>query len=124
MTLSTWVISFLFSALPPTPVYTGYWLTADGDAVIEVSRQGDVYVGRYVAFRKDAATKKTRLNTYSFRDMKPDGDELSGKVLDPQSGKGYKATLHLTSPQTLELKVKAMGITAHTETWTRQPAGK
>lgn len=124
MTLSTWLIGFLFSALPPTPAYTGYWLTADQDAVIEVSRQGAGYVGRYVAFRKDPAAKKDRLNTYSFKEMKPDGDELSGKVLDPKTGKDYKATLHLTGPQTLELKVKAMGITAHTETWTRQPAGK
>ena len=110
--------------MPPTPTYNGFWLTADQDAVIEVSRQGDMYVGRYVAFHKDPATKKTRLNTYSFKDMQPDGDELSGRVLDPKSGKGYKATLHLTGPQTLELKVKAMGITAHTETWTRQPTGK
>lgn len=124
MVLATWLISFLFTALPPTPTYTGFWLTADQDAVIEISRQVDGYVGRYVAFRRDPAAKKARLNTYSFKEMKVDGDELSGKVIDPKSGKDYKATLHLTGVQTLEMKVKMMGVTAHTETWTRQPAGK
>ena len=98
----------------------------DQDAVIEISRQGETYVGRFVAFRKDAsnAVKKAKLNYALLKDLKPDGDDLSGKVMDPKSGKDYKATLVSTGPKSLEMRVKAMGMVAYKETWTRQAASK
>ncbi|MFD2719672.1 DUF2147 domain-containing protein [Hymenobacter monticola] len=133
MTLIVWFLSFFLAAapaavsapavaVPPAPSFVGSWLMEDQDVVIEISRQGNAYVGRYVAFRKSASDpkKKALLNTYLLKDLKPDGDELSGVVLDPKSGKDYKTTLSLTGPKTLEMRVKAMGMTAHKETWTRQ----
>lgn len=125
MTFSVWLISLLFSA-PPAPTYTGFWLTEKKDVVVEISRQGTGYVGRYVAFRTEptSAPHKAQLNFQVLKDLKPEGEDLGGKVLNPDTGKDYKAVLHLTGPQTLELRVKVMGMTAHTETWTRQPTGK
>lgn len=126
MTLSVWLISLLFSATPPAPTYIGFWLTEDKTTVVEISRQGSGYVGRYVAFRTEPTSAKhqAQANFQVLKELKPDGDDLNGKVLNPDTNKDYKAVLHLTSPQTLELRVKVMGVTAHTETWTRQLAAR
>lgn len=107
------------------PAFAGYWLRAD-DAVVEFAPQGKGYVGRYVAFRKDPASakKKAALNTVCFKDLKADGNELSGKVIDLDSGKEYNAVLTLKSATALELRVKVMGMTVHTETLTRQAAAR
>ncbi|WP_046245404.1 DUF2147 domain-containing protein [Hymenobacter terrenus] len=122
--LTVWLLNILLSFTPAN--FTGYWLSADQDAVVEITRQGDVYSGRYVAFRKDPNNpkKKAQLNTYILKGMKPDGNDLTGKVLDPDTGKDYNATLVPTGANTLELRVKVMGLTAHKEAWTRQPGPK
>ncbi len=59
-----------------------------------------------------------------LKELRPDGNELTGKVLDPDTGKDYKATLAFTGPNTVELRVKVMGVTAHKEAWTRQTSPK
>lgn len=139
MTLAIWLLSFFLPPAPataPAPVevvhaplaaisYAGFWLMEDQDAVVEITRQGDTYMGRFVAFRKDAANaKKSLLNTTLLKELKPDGDDLAGKILDPKSGKDYKVTLVYTGPKTLEMRVKVMGVVAHKETWTRQASAK
>lgn len=133
MTLAIWFISFLMSVVPPvapaatsgvSPSYLGYWLGQDQDAVVEISRQGDYLVGRYVAFRKDPVKRKAQLNTYALKDLKPDGKDLAGKVRDGNTGKEYKGTLRFTGPNTVEVSVKVMGMTVYKEVWTRQPSAK
>ena len=136
MTLTIWLLSFFLNAAPAAPdlvayaprtasSFVGFWLMQDQDAVIEISPQGNTYVGRFVAFRKAAnAKKKAMITTLLLKDMKPDGSDLSGRVLDPISGKEYKVTLISAGSKTLEMRVQAMDMVAYKETWNRQPAGK
>lgn len=118
MTLAIWMLSFLFSTAPADP-FLGTWLTQDKDARVEITRQGNVYTGRYVGFTDPVASRKKgyRMNDVVFKDLQQDDSELAGKVID--GTKVYNATLTLPDANHLLMKVKVMGVTAHSETWTR-----
>jgi len=97
----------------------------DQDAVVEITRQGDTYTGRLMAFRKSTTKEKLKLvNTILLKNLKADGDNLTGRIVDPSSGKDYKVTLIYTGPAMLEMQVKAMGVVVRKETWTRQASAK
>lgn len=105
------------------PALVGFWMQEDG-AVIEIARQGtaNAYVGRYAAFRKDPNTPKAKklLGGVLLKDLKPDGDKLTGRVIDPDSGKDYAAELVVTDASTMELRVKVIGMVARKVSWKRQ----
>lgn len=114
----------ILTAIAPAAVpLAGFWMQEDG-AVIEIVRQGtsNGYVGRYAAFRKDPAAPKARklLGQLLLKDLKPDGDKLTGKVIDPDSGKEYTTELVATDPGTMEMRVKVMGLVARKVIWKRQ----
>lgn len=106
-------------AVAPDP-YAGTWLDS-ADSRVEITRQGNTYVSRYVGFKDVTASRKKgfEVGAVFMKDLKADGSDLSGKVIDWETKKEYKATLTATDANHLVMKVKVMGITAHTENWTR-----
>jgi len=107
-------------SLTPEP-YLGTWLVADKDARVEITRQGEVYTGRYVSFTDPAAARKKgyAVGGIVLKNLKKDGTDLTGKVIDSETKKEYNASLSTPVSDRVVLKVKTMGMTVHTETWTR-----
>ena len=105
----------------PADPYLGTWLAEDQDGRIEITRQGAVYTGCFVGFKDVAASHKQGYDVGAvvLRDLRPDGDALAGKVMDWSKKKEYNGTLTAPDASHLVLKVKVMGLTAHSETWTR-----
>ncbi len=111
----------LLAPTSPTDPYLGTWLAADQDGRIEIVRQGPGYVGRFVGFKDVALAHRQGYDVGAvlLSNLRPDGDDLAGQVMDYSTHKQYPVTLHATDPTHVVLRVKVMGLTAHTETWTR-----
>ncbi len=118
--LLCWLAS-LFAPTPPADFYLGTWLAEDQDGRIELVRQGPGYVGRFVGFQDVALAHRQGYDVGAvlLSNLRPDGEDLAGQVMDYSTHKQYTATLHATDAIHLVLKVKVMGVTAHSETWTR-----
>ena len=128
MKLFAFLISLLLhfapASPPPADPFLGTWLSEDKDCRIEITRAGNVYTGRYLSFVDQATARKKGyvVGNVVLKDLKADGRELSGRVIDAETKKDYKATLTLTDANHLLMKVKIMGVTGHSETWTRVTA--
>ena len=108
---------------PPDP-YLGTWLAEDQDGRIEITRLGALYTGRFVGFKDVVASRRQgyEVGAVVLRSFRPAGNELSGKVMNWSTKKEYNGTLAAPDAHHLVLKVKVMGVTAHSETWTRLAA--
>ena len=128
MKLLAFLISLLLHFEPPSPPpadpFLGTWLSEDKDCRIEITRAGNVYTGRYLSFVDQATARKKGyvVGNVVLKDLKADGRELSGRVIDAETKKDYKSTLTPTDANHLLMKVKIMGVTGHSETWTRVTA--
>ena len=77
-----------------------------------------------MGFKDVAASRRQgyEVGAAVLRSFRPDGSELAGKVMDWSTKKEYNGTLAAPDAHHLVLKVKVMGVTAHSETWTRLSA--
>lgn len=128
MKLFAFLISLLLhfapASPPPADPFLGTWLSEDKDCRMEITRAGNVYTGRYLSFVDQATARKKGyvVGNVVLKDMKADGQELSGRVIDAETKKDYKVTMTATDANHLLMKVKIMGVTGHSETWTRVTA--
>lgn len=116
----------------------GKWLTPTGHAVIEITREGDEYVGSIVWLKdpldddgkpvRDVNNSNRRqrdraiLGLRLLRGFTFDGNRyVGGRVYDPDNGNDYRGRMSLDDPNTLSLR-GYVGIAAfgRTEIWTRQ----
>jgi len=125
MKLLVFLISLLLhvASTPPPPAdpFLGTWLTEDKNSRVEITRVSNVYTGRYLSFVDLAAARKKGyvVGDVVLKDVKADGKDLNGRVIDGETKKDYKVTMTATDANHILMKVKVMGITAHSETWTR-----
>lgn len=119
----------LLALLRPAPAsnpYTGTWLVADRDAQVEIILRDDVYTGRYVGFTDPAAARQQgyEVGGIVLKNMRQEGGELVGVVVDVETKKEYDAELSAPAANRVLLKVKKLGLTVHSETWTRAAAAR
>jgi uncharacterized protein (DUF2147 family) len=115
----------------------GIWLNANGQAQIQIYKEGNKYFGKiYWLKEPDNAKGTPKLDANNPDDnlkTKPllgavllrnfvydDGEWNSGRVYDPQNGKDYKCYIKLKDPKTLSLRgYIGISLLGRTELWTR-----
>jgi len=115
----------------------GVWLTADGKARVEISRQEEKYNGRIIWLKEPVKNGKVVVDDKNpdeklrdrpvlgislMRDFVYDEENVwvGGRVYDPESGNDYKGKIHLVDEKTLDLRGYVLiPLFGRTETWTR-----
>jgi uncharacterized protein (DUF2147 family) len=80
----------------------GHWRVASGKAIIEIRPCGENLCG-FVASGGDAVGKQI------FFNMKQEGDEWSGTIVDVSDGQHYSGHISLVSDSTLKVEGCALG---------------
>lgn len=116
----------------------GFWLSSNGQAQIQVYKEGTKYFGKIIWLKvpddpKKGGPKKDDNNPDpSLRD-KPilglvilrdfifkDGEWTNGHVYDPQNGKEYRSYLKLKDPKTMTMRgYIGVSLLGRTEVWSR-----
>jgi uncharacterized protein (DUF2147 family) len=94
------IVSSAVALASPRPV--GHWRVADGSAVIDIRPCGENLCG-FVASGGEASGKQV------FFNMKPEGDEWSGTIVNVQDGERYSGHISLVSQSILRVEGCAMG---------------
>ncbi|WP_186002845.1 DUF2147 domain-containing protein [Mycobacterium sp. KBS0706] len=133
-------LAMAFAAAPASAAggIKGFWRTGDGRSVIEITDCNTGICGRIAALPPDAPavdgenpdeSKRSRplcklIMLHSFTQVS-DTEWEDGTIYDPKSGKTYDAKMHLTGPDTLDLRgFVGISLLGRTDTWTRvQPGG-
>lgn len=115
----------------------GLWLSEKKDGVIKISKEGDLFIGHLIAFKKkkadlgktvldknnpdEALSKKELKGIKMLKNFSFEDDEWSGgTIYDPQSGKTYKSYMSLEDNNTLSLRgYIGLPMFGRTSTWTR-----
>lgn len=129
--------SFLASAKTNPDDILGVWLSANGQAHLQIYKEGDKYFGKLVWLKEpnnakgtpkvdannpdEALRTKPLLGLVILRNFKYDDDEWSGgRVYDPQNGKDYKCYMKLKDAKTLNVRgYIGFSLLGRTEVWTR-----
>ena len=114
----------------------GIWINAAGDGQVEISKQGEKYIGTVLGStdqnspdRKDINNPDPDLRERSLQDMKILGDLTyrgdnkwaGGWIYDPNNGKTYKCKISLKDSDTLKLRgYVGVSVFGRTEEWTRK----
>ena len=111
----------------------GRWVTAEKDAILQISDCGRSICGRIAKFlvtppqgadqrdvkNRDAAKRSRKLlGTPVLTSFSEDGDLWRGRIYDPKSGKDYRSVIRRTSASKLEVK-GCLGPFCQTQNWTR-----
>lgn len=115
----------------------GEWITPETKARVQISREGDEFIGKIVWLKEPEKNGKAVLDDKNpdeklrmrpvlgltiLRGFKHDGENTwsGGKVYDPESGNDYSGTLTLRDDTTLELRGYVLiPLFGRTETWKR-----
>ncbi|MEO8173552.1 MAG: DUF2147 domain-containing protein [Sediminibacterium sp.] len=115
----------------------GVWLSANGQAHLQIYKEADKYFGKLVWLKEPNNAKgtpkvdannpdeqlrtKTLLGLVILRNFKYDDGEWSGgRVYDPQNGKDYKCYMKLKDAKTLNVRgYIGFSLLGRTEVWTR-----
>jgi uncharacterized protein (DUF2147 family) len=115
----------------------GFWRTGDSRSVIEILDCTNGICGRIAGLPPDAPATDVN-NPDESKHSKPlcklimlhsftqasDTEWEDGTIYDPKSGKTYDAKMHLTGPDTLDLRgYVGISLLGRTDTWTRQQPG-
>ena len=92
----------------------GVFTNTDGDRKMEIYKDNGQYFGKLVS----TSTGEVKAGTVVLKDFIYIGDKWEGKIYVPEKNSDFNATLELTNPQTLKIKVK-VGIISKTKIWTR-----
>ena len=132
-------LAMAFAAAPASAAggIKGFWRTGDGRSVIEITDCNTGICGRIAALPPDAPAtdvnnpdegKRSKplcklIMLHSFTQVS-DTEWEDGTIYDPKSGKTYDAKMHLTGPDTLDLRgYVGISLLGRTDTWTRQQPG-
>lgn len=96
------LVIFSSAAALASPGPVGHWRVADGKAIIEIRPCGENLCG-FVASGGEAVGKQI------FFNMKQEGDEWSGTIVDVTDGQHYSGHISLVSDSTLKVEGCAMG---------------
>jgi len=121
------------------PVATGFWVTADHGAVVQIEACASGLCGHLVGLRTnhkpgdslvdsenpDAGKRSVPLCGLnlmgSLKPTKAPGKWEDGWVYDPESGRTYTAQMQLDGPDTLKLRgYIGISLFGRTETWIRE----
>ncbi|HTJ03365.1 MAG TPA: DUF2147 domain-containing protein [Methylovirgula sp.] len=94
------IISSSVALASQAPV--GHWRVASGKAIIDIRPCGENLCG-FVASGGDAVGKQI------FFNMKQEGDEWSGTIVDVSDGQRYSGHISLVSDSTLKVEGCALG---------------
>lgn len=115
----------------------GVWLSANGQAHLQIYKEADKYFGKLVWLKDPNNAKggpkvdannpdeslrtKPLLGLVILRNFKYDDGEWSGgRVYDPQNGKDYKCYMKLKDAKTLNVRgYIGFSLLGRTEVWTR-----
>jgi uncharacterized protein (DUF2147 family) len=106
----------------------GYWLTEDGDAVIEVAQCGNALCGRIVGIGrapdapipKDVHGRSQCGLTIIENEVPTSSGIWDGSVTDPRDGSTYGAQLWVDHNDRLHVRgYLGIPLLGHTQTWTR-----
>jgi uncharacterized protein (DUF2147 family) len=115
----------------------GVWLSSNGQAHLQIYKEGDKYFGKLVWLKEpnnakgtpkldannpdEALRTKPLLGLVILRNFKYDDGEWSGgRVYDPQNGKDYKCYMKLKDAKTLNVRgYVGFSLLGRTEVWTR-----
>ena len=114
----------------------GTWLTAAGDAKIQVGSCDASLCGVIVWLKNpiDPTTGKPQIDDKNankalakrpiiglniFSAMRPDGNKWSGKIYNADDGKTYSSELHLAGARKLEVRGCVLSFLCGGETWTK-----
>lgn len=129
--------SFLASAKTNPDDILGVWLSSNGQAHLQIYKEGEKYFGKLVWLKEPNNAKgtpkldannpdetlrtKTLLGLVILRNFKYDDGEWSGgRIYDPQNGKEYKSYMKLKDSKTLNLRgYIGFSLLGRTEVWTR-----
>ena len=115
----------------------GFWRTGDGRSVIEILDCTNGICGRIASLPPDAPATDVNnpdegkrgqalcklIMLHSFTQTS-DTEWEDGTIYDPKAGKTYDAKMHLTGPDTLDLRgYVGISLLGRTDTWTRQQPG-
>lgn len=92
----------------------GVFTNSDGDRKMEIYKDNGQYFGKLLS----TSTGEVKAGTVVLKDFIYIGDKWEGKIYVPEKNSDFNATLELTNPQTLKIKVK-VGIISKTKIWTR-----
>lgn len=113
-------------AAPGDP--SGLWLTETGKSRVKIVPCGGGYCGTIVsapgkavdANNPDPALRSRSVIGVQILDArKPDGNGFSGTLYNPNDGKTYSGSLHLTKPDELEVSGCVLSVLCKSQTWTR-----
>ncbi len=118
----------------------GTWINAAGDGQVEISKQGEKYIGTVLGStdpdspdRKDINNPDPDLRDRSLQGMQILGDLTfrgdnkwaGGWIYDPNNGKTYKCKMSLKDNNTLKLRgYVGVSVFGRTEEWTRKSANE
>ncbi len=119
----------LFAQPSPADRILGDWLTPNRESTIEIVKCGDAYCGSIKSMQKpanDAHNPESSLRgrplvgAQIMKGFQYSGSDTwsGGALYAPARGKTVNPDLVLTTPDTIDIKVKA-GIMSKTVTWTR-----
>lgn len=129
--------SFLASAKTNPDDILGVWLSSNGQAHLQIYKEGDKYFGKLVWLKEPNNAKGTPKMDANNPDevlrTKPllglvilrnfiydDGEWSGGRIYDPQNGKEYKSYMKLKDAKTLNLRgYIGFSLLGRTEVWTR-----
>jgi len=92
----------------------GVFTNTDGDRKMEIYKDNGEYFGKLVA----SSNAEAKIGTVVLKNFIYTYGKWEGKIYLPGKNSNFNATLELTNPQTLKIKVK-VGIISKTKIWTR-----
>ena len=92
----------------------GLFTNPDGDRKMEIYKDNGQYFGKLVS----ASNAEVKEGAVVLKDFIYADGKWEGKIYVPEKNSDFNATLELTNPQTLKIKVK-VGIISKTKIWTR-----
>ena len=127
-----WLVSPAAAADP-----SGTWLTADGEARVQISSCGEAYCGKIVWLKEpnDPATGHPKLDKFNkdvskqsrpviglqiISGMKASGaNEWKGSLYDPEDGNTFTGSLAMQSADRMKLEGCVLALFCRSEVWKR-----
>ena len=125
------LLTFAAPVLAAPSSITGRWIVHDGSSVVTISDCGGSLCGRVTKVLKapppgspttDINNPDPKLRSRSLMDvailsgLKPDGDNWTGRIYDPKSGKSYRSVVGRSNDGTLKVQ-GCVSVICRTMTW-------
>ncbi len=118
----------------------GFWKTGEGNAVVQIYKQGDKYFGKIATIKEpnDPTTGKPKLDIknnnkqlqtrpllglVNLRDFKfiKQNSWKEGNIYDPKTGNDYSCKITMIDNNTIEVRgYMGISLIGRTDTWKRQ----